>query len=87
MTDDTVSAARGLTQAEATIRLQTVGFNELTSAKPRSAFAIAWGVLAIAPGAMKQAAKATKASLLASIWNFPCISPSRQLSAARMVRP
>ena len=45
MTQNTIPKPQGLTQAEAANRLQTDGFNELASAKPRSLFAIAWGVV------------------------------------------
>src|SRR5689334_2414896 len=42
---DAVPESRGLTQVEAARRLQRDGFNELASAKPRSVFAIAMGVV------------------------------------------
>ncbi|MBY0243264.1 MAG: ATPase, partial [Burkholderiaceae bacterium] len=42
---DTTDALTGLSSAEAQQRLQTEGWNDLPSAKPRSLFAIAWAVL------------------------------------------
>lgn len=45
MIKDIASASPGLSHAEAALRLQKDGFNELPSAKPRSLFAIAIGVV------------------------------------------
>ncbi|BBP01448.1 cation-translocating P-type ATPase [Sulfuriferula nivalis] len=42
---DTTDAVKGLSTAEAQQRLNTSGWNELPSAKPRSLFAIAWAIL------------------------------------------
>ena len=39
------SSVRGLSESEAAARLQTEGYNELPSAKPRSIWAIAWNVV------------------------------------------
>jgi Ca2+-transporting ATPase len=43
--DVDIKMISGLSDAEAAARLQVEGYNELPSAKPRSIFAIAWGVV------------------------------------------